>query len=160
MRVGRLPAEMLAAALTGGLGLAGVLGSAELGASWTESGPEPGYFPFYVGLILIAAALGNGVMALRARGAQDEAWLEPEQSRRLLGFLVPLLAYVAGSVWLGLYVASAVYVAFNARFRGGYRGVVAVAIGAAFTVLLYVVFEMAFKVPLLKGPLEPLLGIH
>lgn len=58
------------------------------------------------------------------------------------------------------YIASAAYVAFNARFRGGYRVLTSLAIGIAFSALLYAVFELAFKVPLLKGPLEPLLGIH
>ena len=160
MKIERKPAELTAAALTGALGIAAAVGSRELGAAWTDSGPEPGYFPFYVGLILIAASLGNAVMALRARVIDDEPWLLPDQSRRLAGFLIPLIIYVAGAVWLGLYVASAAYVAFNVRFRGSYRSLTALAIGIGFSVLLYVVFEIAFKVPLLKGPLEPLLGIH
>lgn len=58
------------------------------------------------------------------------------------------------------YIASVAYVAFNARFRGGYRVLTSLAIGIAFSALLYAVFELAFKVPLLKGPLEPVLGIH
>ena len=160
MKIERKPAELAAAALTGALGALAVYGAQELGAAWTTSGPEPGYFPFYVGLILIAASIGNAVMALRARMVSDEPWLLPDQSRRLAGFLIPLILYVTAAVWLGLYVASAAYVAFNARFRGGYRSLIALAIGIGFSVLLYVVFEIAFKVPLLKGPLEPLLGIH
>lgn len=120
MRIERRPAELAAAALTGALGIAAVWGSSELGAAWTTSGPEPGYFPFYVGLILIAASLGNAVAALRARPA-EETWLTPDQSRRLIGFLIPLVVYVAATVWLGPYVASAAYAAFDARFRGGYR---------------------------------------
>ena len=160
MKIERKPAELTAAALTGALGIAAVYGAGELGASWTSSGPEPGYFPFYVGLILIAASIGNAVMALRARWQDEDPWLTRDQSLRLAGFLLPLVLYVTASVWLGLYVASAAYVAYNARFRGGYRSAVALAIGIGFSVLLYVVFEIAFKVPLLKGPLEPMLGIN
>lgn len=160
MNIERKPAELTAAALTGALGIAAVYGARELGASWTSNGPEPGYFPFYVGLILIAASIGNAVMALRTRALDDEPWLTQDQSLRLAGFLLPLVLYVTAAVWLGLYVSTAAYVAYNARFRGGYRSVVALAIGIGFSVLQYVLFEIAFKVPLLKGPLEPLLGIH
>lgn len=49
MRIERRPAELAAAALTGALGIAAACGSSELGAAWTTSGPEPGYFPFMSG---------------------------------------------------------------------------------------------------------------
>jgi hypothetical protein len=31
---------------------------------------------------------------------------------------------------------------------------------AGFAVALFVIFEVVFKVPLLKGPIEPLLGLY
>lgn len=164
MSIGKFTGELTAAGLTGALGLAAVIGSAELGASWTESGPEPGYFPFYVGLILLAASIGNALMAWRNRAADVDDGAEPllnaEQARRLAGFALPLVAYVVLAVWVGLYVSSAIYVAYNAWHRGGYRPLVSLAIGIGFALGLYLVFDYAFQVPLLKGPLEELLGIY
>lgn len=161
MTIGRFSAELAAAGLSGAVGLAAVLGSAELGASWTPSGPEPGYFPFYVGLILIAASMGNAFMAWRNRAETGaEPLLDREQARRLAGFAVPLVIYVGAAAVLGLYVSSAIYVAYNAWHRGGYRPLVSLGLGAGFAVLLYLVFDLAFQVPLLKGPLESLLGIY
>ena len=66
----------------------------------------------------------------------------------------------ARRVWLGLYVATALYLGIVMRVQGGYRLVTAIAAAVATSVFFYVVLEMWFRVPLLKGPLEAALGIH
>jgi hypothetical protein len=39
-------------------------------------GPRPGYFPFYIGLIICIASLVNIVLALRVPAAQNQAFVE------------------------------------------------------------------------------------
>jgi hypothetical protein len=160
VHVKRFHAELGLAALTALTGALTAYGSLELGASWTDHGPEPGYFPYYVGLILIGASLWNGAKALRRRADEAEPFLEREQTSRLARFLLPMAAFVVVTVLLGLYVGSALYLFWVAWRQGGYRPHLAALLGVAFSLFLYVVFEIAFQVPLLKGPLEPLLGIY
>ena len=60
----------------------------------------------------------------------------------------------------GFYVAATLYIGLTAWRQGGFRLWVGLAIGAGFAISLYLIFETIFQIPLLKGPLEPLLGIY
>ena len=57
--ISRYTAEIGTATLTAGLGLAAVVGALEFGIGWGDAGPEPGAFPFYIGLLVIAASVRN-----------------------------------------------------------------------------------------------------
>ena len=83
-----------------------------------------------------------------------------EQAKRVASFFVPMLAFVVVARLLGLYVATALYLSFVMWVQGGYRLVISVASGIAAAVVFYLVLEVAFQVPLLKGPLEAALGLH
>ena len=166
----RFHAEVATAAGTALLGVVAIAGAVELGYGWEDSGPQSGYFPFYVGLILIAASLWNlgraiakhrEVAAASALSGEIEApFLEPDSLRRIGAFLAALFAFVVVTVTLGLYVGSALYIGWSAWRHGGYRLPMALGLGVGFAVCLYLIFEVAFRVPLLKGPLEPMLGIY
>jgi hypothetical protein len=60
--------------------------------------------------------------------------------------------------YIGIYVASAVFITIFMVWLGHYNVIVAVAIGVGFSVALFVIFEIWFLVPLPKGPLEAWLG--
>ena len=49
--------EIIVAALFFAFGAVVMFDSYRIGASWASDGPESGYFPFYTGLIICAAAL-------------------------------------------------------------------------------------------------------
>ena len=77
--------------------------SARLGFNWREGeGPAPGYFPFYVAVILGISSLINLVGALRGRGA-GEIFVSARPFGRVLAVLIPSLVYVAliGGISLG-----------------------------------------------------------
>ncbi|MFD1881094.1 tripartite tricarboxylate transporter TctB family protein [Paracoccus pacificus] len=170
MAVTRFHAELATSVGTAALGLLAVFGAMELGYGWTPSGPQSGYFPFYVGLILIAASLWNiGAAFLKHRASRaasdtaddfEEPFLDRERLGRLSRFLVTMLIFVIATLFLGIYVGSAGYIAWSAWRQGGYRPYLALALGVGFSVALYVIFEVIFLMPLLKGPIEPLLGIY
>lgn len=167
MAVKRFHLEIATAIGTGALGVAGLIGSMELGYSWGKSGPEAGYFPFYISLILIAASLwnfGSSLVHYNAHGKAAEAlretFLDWEQFRRVAIFLGELIAFVILTVVMGLYVSSVVYLTWNAWCHGGYRLITSAAIGIIFTAAQYLLFEIAFLVPLKKGPIEAWLGIY
>ena len=136
-----------------------VYDSARVGAKWAEDGPQTGYFPFYVGLIICAASLVNMVSALALRAETDKTFVEVGQLKLVLAVLVPSALYVGLIGWLGIYVASAVFVAFFMRWLGKYPWWKAAAVSIGNSVVFFLIFEVWFKIPLPKGPLENLLGI-
>lgn len=155
----RFAAEVVTALVTLALGAAVVVGALEYGVGWTEGGPQPGAFPFYVGLLVAAASAGNMLLAFRRRQPRA-VFVAPEQARRIAAFGLPLLGFVALSLTLGFYVATAVYLAGVMRFQGRYRVAACIAVGVGTAAFFFVVLEAWFKVPLLKGPLEALVGLH
>ncbi|MEO6929214.1 MAG: tripartite tricarboxylate transporter TctB family protein [Casimicrobiaceae bacterium] len=157
--VTRLAAEVFAALLTLALSAAIVLGARGDGIGWTTGGPEAGTFPFYVGLIIGAASLGNLVMAFR-RTDRAAVLLDAIKARRIAAFGIPLLLFVAASVTLGFYVATILYLTGVMRVQGRYRWITSIAVGVGCAAFFYIVLEMWFTVPLRKGPLESMLGIH
>lgn len=133
-------------------------GATEFGVGWSPSGPEPGTFPFYIGCIIAAASIGNIVLALRPGRDLGVDFLTREQLGRVLQFVLPIIGFVIATLFLGLYVATTLYMLFVMRVQGGYplwhSGLVAVGLPVA----LFFILEKGFKVPLLKGPLEAALG--
>ena len=133
--------------------------SVRLGAKWADDGPQTGYFPFYIGLLIVLASVANLVAALAVRPEKERPFVEVGQLKLVLAVLVPTAIYVALIAWLGIYVASAVFIAFFMRWLGKYPWWKAAAVSIGNSVVFFVIFEMWFKIPLPKGALENLLGI-
>jgi len=155
----RFTAETITALVTLALGAAVVIGAREYGTGWNEGGPQPGTFPFYVGLLVVAASAGNVFLAWRKRRG-DRVFLDAAQARRVAAFGVPLLAFVALSLTAGFYVATTLYLGGVMRIQGRYRWASCIAVAVGTSAFFFVVLEVWFKVPLLKGPLEAMLGVH
>jgi hypothetical protein len=153
-------AEAAVAALFFILGAIVVYDSARLGAKWAGDGPEAGYFPFYIGLMVCGSSLVNLVSGLLGRKHKDRPFVMVGQLKLVLSVLVPALIYVAAIGWAGIYVASALFVAFFMRWLGKYPWWKTAAVSIANSVVFFVIFEIWFKVPLPKGPLEALLGLN
>jgi hypothetical protein len=151
-------ATSLAFAFAGG---AAIWDSLRLGAGWAADGPQSGYFPFWIGLLLVLASAGNLVAAARMRaapGAEAPMFLSWEQARTVGTVFVPTLLYVAAIPFTGIYVASAALVAWFMLRLGGFGALRAVPAGFATAIVAFVVFEIWFLVVLPKGPLEEFLG--
>jgi hypothetical protein len=159
VHVSRLAAEIVAALLTLAVGIASAAGARGDGVGWGTGGPQPGTFPFWVGVIVAAASLCNLALAFR-RADRRAVILDGVATRRLAAFGVPLLLFVAAAVTLGFYVATICYLAAVMRVQGRYPRWMALAVGSGTAAFFYLVLEVWFKVPLLKGPLEAMLGIH
>lgn len=156
---GQKGAEMVVAALFLLLGAIVVWDSVRLGARWADDGPQAGYFPFYIGLLVCVSSAVNFVAAALKKRAADKAFVEVAQLKLVLSVLIPSLVYVALLAWLGIYVASAIFIAFFMRWLGKYPWWKVVAVSLGNSVVFFLIFEIWFKVPLPKGPLENLLGV-
>jgi hypothetical protein len=161
--VSRFWAETATALMTMAFGLVIVKGALEFGIGWDSSGPQPGAFPFYIGMLVALASLGTILLTLSKRYAGDVALqasiLDGEKARRVGAFLLPLIGFVVLSVTLGMYVATIVYLVFTMRFQGGYGWLVSLATAIGTAAFFYLALEKFFQIGLLKGPLEALIGL-
>ncbi|HST02250.1 MAG TPA: tripartite tricarboxylate transporter TctB family protein, partial [Usitatibacter sp.] len=129
------------------------------GASWESTGPQAGYFPFYVAIILAAACVwGIGREILMMRRAPSEGFVTRNQMKRVLAVLVPTVLFVPVTAWLGIYVASFILITGFMRVIGRIAWWKALVTGVVFSVAMFVTFEIAFDVIMPKGPLERLFG--
>jgi hypothetical protein len=133
--------------------------SRRIGAGWAFDGPQGGYFPFYVGLLIVASSIVNLVLAVRRRvAAPDREFVTWGQLLLVSEVLIPSLVYVFVIPWLGIYVSTALFILWFMRRIGRY-GVVRIApVALGVPVLVFLTFEIWFKVPLPKGPVEAWLG--
>ena len=152
-------AELALAGFFFALGAVVIYDSVRLGVGWADDGPRPGYFPFYVGLIICVSALVNAVRALLVPAAKNKTFVETGQLKMVLAVLVPTAIYVLAVTWIGIYVSSIAFIAFFMRWLGKYAWWKAAAVGIGAAVVFFVIFEKWFQIPLPKGPLESLLGL-
>ncbi len=127
-----------------------------LGAGWTSDGPSAGYFPFYIGIIILVSGLGILFQSLLSKKRDTDSFVDQQQLRRVLSVLLPAMLYVLGVNFLGLYVASAIYIALFMVLMGKYPVLKSVLVSVAVITLFFMMFEVWFKVPLFKGSLDPL----
>ena len=154
-------AEIAVSALFLALGGVVVYDSVQHGIGWQEvHGPQPGYFPFYIGLIICVSALVNMARGAIIPAERDRPFVEVGQLKLVLTVLVPTAIYAAMVGWIGIYVSSIVFIAFFMRWLGKYPWWKAIAVSIATAVVVYLIFEMWFKVPLPKGPVEAFLRLN
>jgi hypothetical protein len=137
-------------------GLVVIFGSRKLGSGWTSDGPGAGYFPFYIGLITAISGLGVLYQALLGKNRNTEIFVDGEQFKRVMSVLVPAAVYVLAIQVIGIYVASAIYIALFMVILGKYSWVRSVIVALAVAILFFCLFEVWFKVPLFKGMVDPL----
>ena len=136
--------------------------SRRLGAAWASDGPQAGYFPFYIGLLICISSAATFFAALNLGERGRKAFVQWGQAKMILTVVVSSVVYVAlirnPLYSLGIYEASAIFIAFFMWYLGKYRlgKILAVSIGTV--VVFFLMFEIWFLVPLPKGPVEAWLG--
>ncbi|MBN9091228.1 MAG: tripartite tricarboxylate transporter TctB family protein [Reyranella sp.] len=139
------------------LGALAMIGSLRVGIGWGAEGPKSGFFPFWVGLIVVLASARNFWRAIAISPARLFAeWGQIAQVRKVV---IPMAIYVALVPFFGIYVASALLIAGFMRWLGRYGWLLTLAVAILLPILIYVTFEDWFLVPLPKGPLEDWLGL-
>lgn len=132
--------------------------SYRIGASWGADGPQTGYFPFYIGLITCVCGAVVFVQSLLKLGTDKSVFVTRQQLKQVLVILVPSTFYVLGVQLIGIYVSSAIFIGLFMGIAGQYTWLRSTAVGVAVSVSAFVMFEIWFKIPLPKGPLESLIG--
>jgi putative tricarboxylic transport membrane protein len=159
MRMSRRTVDAAVALVAFLIGVVVMVDTYRLGAGWSKGSPESGYFPFRIGVIICLASAVILVRALlRGRRNPSEIFVRWSQARLVLAVLIPTLVYILGIALVGIYVASALFIAGFMRVSGRYGTIKAIVVGAAIGAVLFWLFEIQFLVPLPKGPVESWLG--
>lgn len=133
--------------------------SHRVGMGWASDGPQAGYFPFYIGLIMFFASSVIFFYNLFVRSAEGQAnFVDRSSFWLVMKVLIPTAIYVSLIGVLGLYVASAIFIAFFMVWLGKYSLIKALPVALGVPIFMFWLFEIAFLIPLPKGPLEIALG--
>ena len=154
--------ENIVAGLFLAFGAIVVWDSRRLGAEWGSDGPQAGYFPFYIGMIICVSSIVNLLAAVNSGQKGAKAFVYGDQMKMVLTVMLPCIVYVAliaNPVYsLGIYEASVIFIAFFMRLLGKYAWPKVAAVSVGTMVVFFLMFEVWFKVPLPKGPIEALIG--
>jgi putative tricarboxylic transport membrane protein len=128
------------------------------GISWDSTGPQAGYFPFYLSIILAGASLYGLAVTLLSRREVAESFVTRAQLRRVMAVFIPTLLFCLATQFLGLYVASFLLVSGFMRMVGRIALWKCLLTAFVFTGAMFITFDIAFDVIMPKGPLEAAFG--
>ena len=138
------------------IGVVMIVDNYRIGAGWAPDGPQAGYFPLRIGVIIcIAAAV---VLFQTLRGERGKAFVTFARLRHVLVVLVPTIVFVLAIKFLGIYVASALFIAAFMRAMDRFSWLKTIVVSIGVSAMLFWLFELQFLVPLPKGPLESMFG--
>lgn len=146
-------ADICIALLLMSVGILVLVDSVRLGFGWGTSGPESGFFPFYLGLgqvICSLLVLLNVIKKHKKEGVGRR--LMPEGAiKPILWVLVPATVMILITEFVGLHVAAAIYLVFYMRVVGKIGWVTTIIISLIVPISLYIAFDKLFLVPLPQG---------
>lgn len=136
-----------------------VFDSMRIGFRWRPNeGPAPGYFPFYIAVAMAIASIVNLVRALPHSVKGAETLVTVPGFKRMCTIFLPAVVYVLTIHFIGIYVASAIYIAGFMYLVGKFSILKSLLVAGAISIISFMMFEVWFLVPLPKGPLETMLG--
>jgi putative tricarboxylic transport membrane protein len=150
--------DVVVAAILMTVGAVVMTSSYELGAGWSSTGPDSGYFPFYIGLLILLSSTVTLLVTLFSRAPDRTPFVEAQQFQRVLQILIPSFVFVLAIRYIGIYVAGGLYIACFMWWLGKYPLPKVAIVSVLVPLALFVLFEVWFLVPLPKGPLEAAFG--
>ncbi|MBI4390462.1 MAG: tripartite tricarboxylate transporter TctB family protein [candidate division NC10 bacterium] len=146
-------AEILCAAALLLLAAVAIREGLRLSIGWGDIGPRGGFFPFWLAVILGGSSLYTLVQGMQRRDA-GEPFLRREAVRPVLTVLVPIAGAVLLIEAVGFYLTSFLYLLGYMRWTGRHAWATTLLISLLFPVVIFLIFERWFLVPLPKGLLE------
>ena len=137
-----------------------MVSSYRLGAGWAKNvGPDSGYFPFYVSLIMFIASGVTLMQNLLSRAPDGGgSFIAHGEMMMVLQVLIPTIIFVVASIYIGIYIGTFLFIGFFMTWHGRYPIWKTLPVAILVPVALFIIFEIWFLVPLPKGPFEHWLG--
>ncbi len=140
------------------LSLVVIFDSRRVGAGWAEDGPQAGYFPFYIGLILCVASAWTLLRTVFSGNAGASVFVSHKKLWLVVSVFIPSVIYVVAIYFIGIYVASTIFIGAFMYWHGRFPWIKIIPVSLIVPVSMFLLFELWFLVPLPKGPLEALIG--
>ena len=127
--------------------------SVRLGFRWGASGPESGFFPFWLGVVLLVCTLLvlRKVISDFVKKVPGKRLAPPGAWKPILWVILPALGMVLATELVGLHIAAALYLGFYMRAIGKTPWVTTLAVSILVPLSMYVAFDKLFMVPLPQG---------
>jgi hypothetical protein len=139
-----------------GMMLVGIisLGDAiRLGFGWGMSGPEAGFFPFYMGLGILICTIFiviKGIKTYRKDGP-GKPLIQEGGLVQILWILIPAIGVFLLTELIGLHLATIFYLTFNIRVLGKMSWVKVILISVLVPLSMFIIFDKVFLIPLPEG---------
>ena len=135
------------------LGVFVIADSIRLGFMWGMSGPESGFFPFYlgVGVVISSVIVFFNAFTLYKKEGAGKPLMPPGALKPILWVLIPSTAMVVITEFVGLHIAAALFLAFYMRVIGKIGWVTTLLVGIISPLTLYITFDKLFLIPLPQG---------
>lgn len=150
-------AEVIVAVIIALVSVLMMVDALRIGTGWAIEGPQPGYFPFRTGAIICISSAVILLRALFGKHPNRKPFVAWSSFKMVLYVLIPAFLYVLVTQFIGIYVASALFIGGFMRAIGRFNWLKVILTSVIISVLLFYMFEIQFMVPLPKGPLESLL---
>jgi hypothetical protein len=128
-----------------------VMEGLRLGAGWNERGPQSGFFPFTLAVILIIGLVAVVIDSWRERDTRP-FFEAPEEWIDLLKVGVPSGLAIALTPSLGLYITSGLYVFAFMAWYGRYAWRWALLGGVLTPLVLYLLLRYGFNIGMPMSP--------
>jgi hypothetical protein len=151
-------AEVIVAVAIFLIGVVMMMDSQRIGMGWAPEGPQAGYFPFRTGAIISISSVVILLRALFGKHRNHELFVSWDRFKMVLYVLIPAVLYVLVTQFIGIYVASALFIGGFMRALAKFSWLKVILVSVGISVALFWMFEIQFMVPLPKGPLESLFG--
>jgi putative tricarboxylic transport membrane protein len=125
--------------------------SFQLGFGWQEYGPQAGFAPFWLGVLLL---LSTGGVLLRGLYVESGAtfFINRQGMWEAVRIFLTSVLITIGIVYLGVYIATLVYTLLFSRWLGRHRWPVAIAFAVLTTLAVFYGMEKGLRIPLPKSP--------
>jgi len=140
------------------IGAVMMMDSYRIGMGWAPEGPQAGYFPFRTGAIISISSVIVFLRALFGKKRNHELFVSWDRFKQVLCVLIPAVLYVLVTQFIGIYVASTLFIGGFMRAMAKFSWLKVIVVSVCISAALFYMFEIQFMVPLPKGPLESLFG--
>lgn len=135
------------------IGIIVLADTVRLGFGWGMSGPEAGFFPFYMGLGIVICTFFIALKGMKAykKEGRGEALVLEGGITQILWVLLPATGMVILTEFIGLHLATVVYLAFYMWVVGKMHWAKAALVSVLLPLATYMVFDKLFLIPLPEG---------
>lgn len=131
-----------------------VLGDAlRLGRGWTPDGPQAGFVPFYMGLLMLGCSIALLVRSIKFMTGEEGFFVSPAGRWEAVRIFFTATLLTISIVYMGVYISTFAYCILFSKWLGKHRWPAVIAFSVIMVLAIFYGMEKGLKIPLPKSPL-------